>query len=184
MNEQTIRQKLTESGLRVTYPRLALIAELQRNETPRSAAELSATLTQFPRSSIYRNLEALEETNLIKSSMLKWVRRYELGDELVPHHHHLTCTQCGAVTQFDSPKLERQLVNAAQAKNYQLLSHVVELRGLCRICSGQPIASASMLSQSINTMKRLRPADPIMEKLKHEDHYLPFTGEDEPSEKP
>ena len=138
MNESEIRRLLSESGLRSTYPRLALIAELSRSHAnPKSAAELTATLSQFPRSTIYRSLEALEQSGLIKSSMIKWVRRYELGDKLAPHHHHLTCIKCQNVIDFDSSKLEKRLDLIASDYGYELMSHVVELRGICNDCKEQ-----------------------------------------------
>lgn len=162
MDEATIRNKLRSAGLRVTYPRLALILELSRSHTqPKSAAELSAELSQFPRSSIYRNLEALESAGLIRSSLIKWVRRYELGDLLAPHHHHISCTRCHRVTDFDSIKLERALEAVAHEAGYTLDDHSVELHGLCSACrkadspTDQSTAKA-VLRYSLRSMKRLR----------------------------
>ncbi len=180
MDEATIRKQLQSAGLRITYPRLALITELGRSHTqPKSAAELSATLSQFPRSSVYRNLEALETAGLIRSSMVKWVRRYELGDTLVPHHHHITCVRCQKVTDFDSNKLERALEDAASEAGYQIAEHAVELRGLCGDCRGDDSndqsAARAVLAYGIKSMKRLRPRDPLMEKLQEEDQYKGFT---------
>lgn len=135
MNESDIRRLLQEVGLRATFPRLAIITELSRSHvSPKSAAELTATLSQFPRSTIYRNLLALERQGIVKSSLIKWVRRYELGDDLMPHHHHITCLKCGKVNDFDSSRLEQQLEAAARQAGYQLRAHSVELRGLCRAC--------------------------------------------------
>ncbi len=179
MDESTIRQKIQATGLRVTYPRLALILELSRSHTqPKSAAELAATLSQFPRSSVYRNLEALETAGLIRSSMVKWVRRYELGDMLSPHHHHITCIRCQKVTDFDNNRLERALDDAAIEAGYQLSEHAVELRGLCSDCRGQddgdPSTASTMLAYGIKSMKRLRRRDPLLEKLKADDIHTPF----------
>ncbi|MEO5690578.1 MAG: Fur family transcriptional regulator [Candidatus Saccharimonadales bacterium] len=135
MNESDIRRLLSEVGLRATYPRIALITELGRTHTtPKSAPEITATLSQFPRSTIYRSLEALERQGLIKSSLIKWVRRYELGDSLAPHHHHLMCVQCNKMIDFDSSKLESHLEAVAKDHHMQLASHVVELRGICSDC--------------------------------------------------
>lgn len=180
MDDALIRNKLQSAKLRVTYPRLALIGELSRSHAqPKSAAELSATLSQFPRSSVYRNLEALESAGLIRSSMVKWVRRYELGDTLAPHHHHITCIKCQKVTDFDSTKLERALESAAEDTGYQLTAHSVELRGLCRDCredSQDQSTARVVLEYGIRSMKRLRPRDPLMDKLKEDDVYEPFDG--------
>lgn len=178
MDEREVRKKLSDVGLRVTYPRLALLLELGRSHTqPKSAAELAATLSQFPRSSVYRNLEALEKAGLIRSSLIKWVRRYELGDTLAPHHHHITCIACQKVTDFDSTKLERALEDAAGDAGYQLHAHSVELRGYCSNCrtdQADQSAARTVLEYGLKSMKRLRPRDPLMDKLKEEDVYTPF----------
>ncbi len=187
MDDQTMRRQLREAQLRVTYPRLALITELSRSHTqPKSAAELSATLSQFPRSSVYRNLEALEKAGLIRSSLIKWVRRYELGDTLAPHHHHITCIDCHKVTDFDSTKLERALEDAASDANYQLHGHAVELRGRCADCRDDQTdqsAARAVLEYGIKSMKRLRPRDPLMDKLKAEDTYEGFRDDEESEDK-
>jgi Fur family ferric uptake transcriptional regulator len=157
MNESDIRRLLSEVGLRGTYPRLALISELSRSHAhPKSAAELTATLSQFPRSTIYRSLEALENSGLIKSSMIKWVRRYELGDKLAPHHHHLTCIKCQRMIDFDSSKLEKRLELIANDYDYSLMSHVVELRGLCTNCQdNEDISPLSALSRKLRSVAGL-----------------------------
>lgn len=181
MNELEIRRILAEVGLRATYPRIALITELGRTDSsPKSASELTATLSQFPRSTIYRSLEALEYKGVVKSSMIKWVRRYELGDALTPHHHHLTCTQCHRVIDFDSTKLERRLEAIAKFHNFTLNSHVVELRGLCDQCREDPKSLAGeVVSFGIKSMKRLRRKDPLLEKLEAEDVHTPFGALDD-----
>jgi Fur family ferric uptake transcriptional regulator len=163
MNESAIRRALQEVGLRATYPRIAVITELSRTHAnPKSAAELSATLSQFPRSTIYRSLEALEQAAVVKSSLIKWVRRYELGDSLTPHHHHLSCTQCGRIIDFDSSKLEDRLQAIARDNEFELTSHVVELRGLCSNCqvtAPRRGITRDAIAFCIDSMKRLQRRD-------------------------
>ncbi len=177
MYESDTRRLLQEVGLKATFPRLAIITELSRSHiSPKSAPELTATLSQFPRSTIYRNLVTLERKGIVKSSLIKWIRRYELGDELMPHHHHITCLICGKVNDFDSSKLEQQLESASKDAGYMLRAHSVELRGICSDCSDEPQPSTArvILSYGIQSMKKLRPKDPLMEKLIQEDEYEPF----------
>lgn len=185
MNESDIRRSLKEVGLKATYPRIAVITELSRSHaTPKSASELTATLSQFPRSTIYRSLEALEQHAIVKSSMIKWVRRYELGDSLAPHHHHLTCTTCHRVIDFDSSKLERRLESIAKYYNFDLHSHVVELRGLCDRCrDDQKTIAGEVMSFGIKSMKRLRRRDPLLEQLEAEDVHTPFGALEDESHK-
>ena len=177
MNESEIRRILKGVGLRATVPRLAILVELSRSHiAPKSAAELTATLSQFPRSTIYRSLLAMERKAIVKSSLIKWVRRYELGDDLMPHHHHITCLKCGKVNDFDSTRLEQQLAQAAKESGYSLKAHTVELRGFCADCDETPQQHPArvLLSYGIESMKKLRPRDPLMEKLLKEDSYEPF----------
>ena len=181
MNDAELRAHLSRVKLRATYPRMAVLTELSRSHTqPKSASELTATLSQFPRSTVYRSLAALEKTGLIKSSLIKWVRRYELGDTLMPHHHHITCVNCQKVNDFDSFKLERQLELAASEAGYQLISHVAELRGICSDCREEPekLSAKEMLSLGIESMKKLRSKDSLLKKLESEDVYNPFFGDD------
>lgn len=163
MNESDIRRLLSEVGLRATYPRLALITELARsNASPKSAAELTATLSQFPRSTIYRSLEALENKGLLKSSMIKWVRRYELGDSLAPHHHHLTCIKCQRMVDFDSSKLEQRLGLIANEYDFELVSHVVELRGLCSDCKEEKAPTGlKAISEKLRAVGKLTHPDSV-----------------------
>ena len=49
-------------------------------------------------------------------------------------HHHLVCSECGAVIEFDEcavGELEQEL---AQRLNFQIHGHLLEFYGLCERC--------------------------------------------------
>ncbi len=54
------------------------------------------------------------------------------------HHHHLVCTECGAVSHAECPVGERTLARAS-AEGFTVTAHEVRLYGTCAECSrGQP----------------------------------------------
>ena len=63
---------------------------------------------------------------------------------------------------FDSSKLEQRLGLIAHEHNYQLISHVVELRGLCEDCqeAKEPTALEA-ISEKIRSVGRRTQQDQI-----------------------
>lgn len=50
------------------------------------------------------------------------------------HHHHLSCTTCGATVEVQAPGAEAALRALAERHGYRLDSHVLELTGTCTAC--------------------------------------------------
>ena len=81
---------------------------------------------------VYRNLQVLMKTGLIRS------RHLPTGEVLYTpverDIHHLTCVQCGETSKIDGCPVkdihEPQQVN----KKFQLLFHTLEFFGLCQNC--------------------------------------------------
>ena len=70
--------------------------------------------------------------------------RFELAEDLSSHHHHLLCTGCGVVADFElPPELEHQLEAAFEAAasehQFESVQHRVDLVGLCTACSDAAI---------------------------------------------
>lgn len=84
-------------GLRVTRPRVAVIAALARAPHSRADAVMTAVRATTPVSTqaVYDVLNTLTERGVRRFQPTGSVARYELrtGDD----HHHLVCRTCGAV---------------------------------------------------------------------------------------
>ncbi len=124
---------LKDASQSVTLPRLAVFKLLQGGELT-IAQLIESTKAQFDRATIYRTIELFERLGVAHEVGMGRQRRLELSDRFDPHHHHITCDSCGASTTLSSPDLERQLERAARRAGYQLQSHQVELKGICRAC--------------------------------------------------
>jgi Fur family ferric uptake transcriptional regulator len=92
---------------------------------------------------IYRTLEILASLGLICEVHAGGSCRSYLLKRPTGHHHHLICTDCGAVIDFsncDLSQLERRL---ARETSFTISSHLLEFLGQCRECrekSCSPVA--------------------------------------------
>ncbi len=124
---------------RMTKQRRAIMELLQTNDSFLSAQHIFSTLqTQghnIGLATVYRNLQAMVNANLID------VVRPENSDvqlfhycEKTSHHHHLVCQCCGKTTNIVGDTVEKWAQKIAQENNFTLLSHAIELYGLCNSC--------------------------------------------------
>lgn len=133
---------LRTQGHRYTSARRRLVEALRTAGGPLSMPQLIEFDDQLAQSSTYRNLTILEEagvaTRIVTSDDHA---RFELDETLTRrHHHHLICTVCGDVTDFELPgaiegTLDRELDRAGRAAMFQIDSHRLDLLGTCARCA-------------------------------------------------
>ena len=93
-------------------------------------------------SSAYRHLAVLEQAGVVHRIVLGGEEhaRFELAEALTDHHHHhLICSNCGAVDDFTVPaKLERAVADAldevAANTGFKAAEHRFDL--VARPCAG------------------------------------------------
>jgi len=128
---------LTKRNVRPTKARLAVFQILTRSHLPltvddvRNSPEIQKLSTDPV--TIYRILDVFVDTGLVKRIELGEGKfRYERADR--EHHHHVICTNCGAVKDvidISEADLERAV---AKKTDYQIMSHSLEFYGLCPRC--------------------------------------------------
>ena len=87
------------------------------------------------RATVYRTLTLLVEGGFLDQLDLGGeTKRYEhmLGRE---HHDHLMCNHCGAVVEFQEPRIETLQDEVAERHGFKIASHSLRLFGICRKCS-------------------------------------------------
>lgn len=134
------REKLKESGHSNTNARKAVFLCLTRHEhMPLSMADLvSETKGSVDRASVYRAVELLERTGIIKRINIGWKYKLELGDAFHRHHHHITCSNCRKVTStHDNGLLEQAIVMTAHKYGYSVTDHQIEILGNCPDCQNK-----------------------------------------------
>ncbi|MFO8102193.1 MAG: Fur family transcriptional regulator [Dehalococcoidia bacterium] len=135
--EEHLTEILSSNGYKITPQRRAVlkaIAGSREHLTP--AAVYKRAAGEDPKVglvTVYRTLEMLSELGLIcRVHRGGRSRSYTLAP--IGHHHHLICTECGAVTDFtdcDLGELERRL---SSATGFKIEGHLLEFFGICGSC--------------------------------------------------
>jgi Fur family transcriptional regulator, ferric uptake regulator len=90
---------------------------------------------------IYRALDVLVESGLVKSHDFgEGFRRFEAMAG-TGRHEHLICVRCGKVLEFANEQLERMLPIIADEHLFQHQRHRVEVFGVCNDCQGRELGS-------------------------------------------
>lgn len=137
---ERVRTRLAALDQRYTSGRRHLVELLAGAGRPLTMPELLALDRELPQSSVYRNLEVLERTELVRRLNTGSDHAcYELAEPILGHHHHLICVDCGAVTDIHvgeglERRIEDELASVAADAGYAPLGHTLDLHGRCPDC--------------------------------------------------
>jgi Fe2+ or Zn2+ uptake regulation protein len=127
---------LKRAGLRVTAPRLAVLAAVRRGGHP-TVEELAVAargrLGTVSTQAVYDVLGALAAAGLVRRiEPPGGPARFEsrVGD----NHHHLICRSCGSVTDIDCAIGHGPCLELPAVDGYEIDEAEVIFRGLCRAC--------------------------------------------------
>ncbi|MCA9328405.1 transcriptional repressor [Candidatus Saccharibacteria bacterium] len=136
MIDQKFKETLKRAGYKLTAERAEIFRLISKSHTPLSPVELSKlTEGRMAESTVYRNIDILEEIGTISRVYTGWKFRLELSDLFRGHHHHMLCQNCGGIINFEeTPAFLRELEKISKDNGFSLSSHVLELAGLCKNC--------------------------------------------------
>ena len=127
---------------RYTTSRRQVISVLHTSAGPVTILDILEVDTGLAQSSVYRNLAILEEVGAVVRIVTHDDHaRFELAERLTDHHHHhLICTICGSVSDFDLTADTEGALNMAFAKvsrsaKFTIDSHRLDLLGSCADCA-------------------------------------------------
>lgn len=130
--------KLKSAGLRITQPRLAILAALSRRAQPTSIEQLHEDVgaENCDLVTVYRCVAAFEEIALVRRAFFhNGTALYEinLGQ---PTRYHVVCKQTNQVEELDADsadELRRAIENVQEklrARGYADVGHIVEFFGV------------------------------------------------------
>jgi len=138
---RTAADRLGRDGQRYTLGRRAVVGLLGDTDRPLTISEMLERDGALAQSSAYRNLSVLERAGVVHRVVASdEFTRFELAEDLTGHHHHLICSNCGAVADFTiAPELETTLAEAftdvAAATGFRTEHHRLDLLGTCARCA-------------------------------------------------
>jgi Fur family transcriptional regulator, ferric uptake regulator len=133
----SLKDLLKRNGQSVTTTRLAVFEALSGQE-PLSMHELVERVRSADRASVYRTIDLFERLGIVQRLNTGWKYKVELSDKFAAHHHHLTCTHCGATTPMNEAELETVIDRLARNHGFRPMAHQIEIQGICSNCQRRP----------------------------------------------
>ena len=136
-----LERRLRGASLRVTAPRLAVLAAVDAHPHADTDSVIGAVRTELPAVShqaVYDVLRALTAAGLVRRIQPSGsVARYEarVGD----NHHHVVCRSCGTIADVDCAVGEAPCLSASEDRGFVIDEAEVTYWGLCRECAAVPV---------------------------------------------
>ena len=125
--------------LKVTSARILILDLMTNSKTPLTVEMIREKIKnkKVDQVTVYRTIESLLKAKIIgRVDLRKGSVFYELlGD----HHHHIVCTKCGVLEDFESCRVEdiTQKILLGSKKFRIISDHSFELFGICKLCDGR-----------------------------------------------
>lgn len=85
---------------------------------------------------VYRTVKLLARLGYAKElDFGDGLKRYE--NNLVAHHDHLVCQECGEVSEFEEPRIETLQEQVARKHGFLPTMHRLDIYGYCRQCASE-----------------------------------------------
>ena len=135
-SERERTEALSNSGLKVTKQRLAVLEALEGRSEAVSAQDLHHELRTRQGSpglaTVYRALASLAEGGVLDTFTHGGEQRFRMCG--TKHHHHLICRRCGSVDEVASDAIESWVHRVARRRSFEVTDHSAEVYGYCASC--------------------------------------------------
>jgi len=125
------------AGLKVTHQRMEIYRHLLLTADHPSAETLHkrilADLPTISLDTVYRTLTTLEEHGLV--SRIQTAESQARFEAVHEPHHHLICSRCKKVMDFQWPAIDTLSPPAVAAQWGQIDSKTIVMYGICKSCS-------------------------------------------------
>ncbi|NLM97990.1 MAG: transcriptional repressor [Halanaerobiaceae bacterium] len=136
--EDILKNVLKGNDIRITRQREEILKILYEAERPVTAKKVYSILRKklpyIRLSTIYRNLNLLEEKDILRKVELNMDNR-ESSFEFFrgEHHHHLVCISCQEIIPLECPLAEYEK-RLQKETNYTIIDHKIKVYGICPEC--------------------------------------------------
>ena len=129
-------RRCRETGLANTHQRMIIyrvLVESADHPSPELVYErVRAEIPSISKATVYKNIHAFVEAGVLREvSDLHQTNRLDANLE---RHHHLICTRCKCVVDYQDEQLNKVRSSQAEPFGFRLDEYRVEVRGLCPAC--------------------------------------------------
>jgi Fur family peroxide stress response transcriptional regulator len=125
-----------EAGLTTTHQRTAIyrvLVESRDHPSPELIYDrVSREIPEISLATVYKNIRTFVDAGMLHEvSELHQTNRLDANLE---RHHHLICTRCRTVVDYQDDQLDRIRAINQEPDGFQINEYRVEIRGLCPAC--------------------------------------------------
>lgn len=124
---------------RTTRQKQLIFSILQDAAEPLTAGDIFARARQrqptLAKSTVYRNLEAMQERGEVTKERLENGETLFLLVDTHPHRHYMICKDCNAMLDLPACPMEKLEKELAGTAGFTVTEHVLQLYGYCRSCA-------------------------------------------------
>ena len=138
---EKLKERIKDKKYKLTTQRQTILQAFLDAEENHLCAEdvyilVKKVAPEIGLATIYRTLDLFTELDRLKRLDFGDGRnRYELNNEGLAHfHHHLICTKCGVVKEFEDDLLETLETIIEKKLNFKTLDHQLKVYGYCSDC--------------------------------------------------
>ena len=138
--DENVASLLRQAGHRYSPVRRRLVAVLRAAGKPLTNNQIIDSDKSLVQSSVYRNLNVLEEAGAVtRIATNDEFARFELAEHITERHHHIICNSCGDIADFSLPpniekSLDLSLRKAAKQTSFDIDNHRLDVLGTCTSC--------------------------------------------------
>ncbi|MFT6917664.1 MAG: Fur family ferric uptake transcriptional regulator [Cognaticolwellia sp.] len=128
-------EELKRAGLKITLPRIKILAILQNPNNQHISAEdvyklLLEHNEEIGLATVYRVLNQFDDAGIVTRHHFEAGKSvFELSHK--KHHDHLVCLSCGKVIEFEDDVIEQRQEDIAKLHKVKLTNHSLYLYGEC-----------------------------------------------------
>lgn len=134
-------ENLKTKGYKLTSQRRAILDILLKHSGEHLNSEeiynlVKGSLPTIGIATVYRTLPLLEQMGYLSRVILDdGFIRYEVRQDEPHFHHHLICTNCGAVSEIQVDMLDELEEQVAKSTGFTVKNHSVKFYGICKQCN-------------------------------------------------
>lgn len=132
-------QRLRSAGYKLTNARLTVLQVIEDSDGHLTSTEIlervSVADDSIGRASVFRTLDLFTQLGMIRPTYID--SSITPSYVMLPdgHHHHIICTNCNRVIEFEECGLEQMAAELEARLHVRLTGHLLEFYGLCEKCN-------------------------------------------------
>jgi Fur family ferric uptake transcriptional regulator len=141
------KNQLRQAGYKLTRARLTVLEAIDALGGHVTSAEVLEEVARrdesIGRASVFRTLDLLTNLGIVRPTYIETSQTptYVMMPE--GHHHHIICTTCNRVIEFDDCGLSQLEKTLEDRLNVSIEGHLLEFYGICEACQSTTDSGAS-----------------------------------------